>query len=369
MKIAFDHQIFALQHYGGISRYIVRLADHLAAIGHETRIVAPLHINLHLDQSVSRHSGIRLPGFPARAAPILLTANRFLLRALAERPFGRPDLIHETYYTDRPVQFSGTPLVVTVFDMIHERMQQHFHPRDATSNRKRRAISRADHLLAISHSTKNDLCDLFDVSPEKVSVVHLGFEGIQLLGPAVSTHTGRPFLLYVGQRQGYKNFEGLLRALGSDPDLRSTYDVVAFGGPPLASSERQTAVNAGLRADGLHHLSGDDSVLAACYSSAAAFVYPSLYEGFGLPPLEAMSCECPVVSSNTSSMPEVIGDAAEFFDPGDNDSIIHAIKTVLSDTQRRQQLVQAGLQRLKAFSWDKCARETAAAYQLAINHR
>jgi glycosyltransferase involved in cell wall biosynthesis len=368
MRIAFDHQIFNLQQYGGISRYFVRLVEHLSRLGHETKIIAPVHINLHLDQSAVDRAGVRLPGFPVRAAPVLLAGNRALLKACPSF-FRSPDLVHETYYTDRPANLGGRALVVTVFDMIHERMRSSFHPRDATPQRKRSAICRADHLIAISHSTKHDLCELFDVTPDKVSVVHLGFDVLPSVGRTISSPTGRPFLLYVGQRQGYKNFHGLLRAVGAAPDLRSTHDILAFGGPPLDSAERLVAIEAGLRTDGLHFMSGDDAVLSACYRSAVAFIYPSLYEGFGLPPLEAMACECPVVSSNTSSMPEVIGEAAEFFDPNDTDSILHAIRTVVSDPRRQQQLVQAGLQRLKGFSWEKCAAETAAAYQLALAHR
>ncbi len=368
MKIVFDHQIFDLQQYGGISRYFVRLAEHLHSLGHSTKIAAPLHINGYLRQAATPHSGVRLPGFPPRAAPLLQAVNRAMLRA-HPASFEHFDVVHETYYTDRPAYRGRRAVVATVFDMIHERMPSSFHPRDATTQRKRSAIGRADHLIAISQSTKHDLCELFEVTPDKVSVVHLGFDVLPAAGLVISTPTGRPFLLYVGQRQGYKNFHGLLRAIGAAPDLRSTHDVLAFGGPPLNRAERLAAIDAGLRSDGLHFMSGDDAVLSACYRSAVALIYPSLYEGFGLPPLEAMTCECPVISSNTSSMPEVIGEAAEYFDPSDTDSILHAIRAVVSDRLRQRQLVHAGLQRLKRFSWHKCAKETAAAYQLALAHQ
>ncbi|WP_218509599.1 glycosyltransferase family 1 protein [Variovorax sp. dw_308] len=368
MKIAFDHQIFSIQSFGGVSRYAVRLAEHLGQHGHDARIFAPLHINQFLDDFAAQRGSIRLPFFPPEAAPLLLATNRTILK-LRNRQTWRPDLVHETYYTDRPVNLGGTKVVVTVYDMIHERMPECFRPQDGTTRRKKSSIRRADHLIAISKSAKNDLCDLFDVSPDKVSVVYLGFDPLPYPTSTVATEKGRPFLLYVGQRHGYKNFRGLLRAVGSRPALRSAYDILAFGGRPFGREERQAAVDAGVRVDGLHHLGGNDAVLAACYRSAAAFVYPSLYEGFGLPPLEAMSCECPVISSNAASLPEVIGDAAEFFDPNDPDSIAHAVDTVLSDQDRQRQLVQVGLRRLQFFSWDQCARETSAAYEVALAHR
>ncbi|MGJ7509490.1 glycosyltransferase family 4 protein [Variovorax sp. GT1P44] len=365
MKITFDHQAFSIQSFGGVSRYVVRLAEYLGQYGHDARIFAPLHINQFLNDFAAQRGSIRLPYFPPEAAPLLLATNRTILK-LRNRQTWRPDVVHETYYTDRPVNLGGTRVVVTVHDMIHERMPECFRLQDGTTRRKKSSTSRADHLIAVSKSAKNDLCDLFDVSPDKVSVVYHGFDPLPYPNRTVATETGRPFLLYVGQRHGYKNFRALLRAVGSRPALRSAYDILAFGGRPFGREERQAAFDAGVRVDGLHHLGGNDAVLAACYRSAAAFVYPSLYEGFGLPPLEAMSCECPVISSNAGSLPEVIGDAADFFDPNDPDSIAHAVESVLSDQDRQRQLVQVGLRRLRFFSWDQCARETSAAYEVAL---
>jgi glycosyltransferase involved in cell wall biosynthesis len=364
MKVVFDHQIFSLQAFGGISRYVARLNEHLQMQGHDAKILAPLHINRHLNESTGR-VGIRVPCLPPEAAPFLSAANRMLVR-LQGRAL-QPDIVHETYYTDLSMRLGAAAVVVTVHDMIHERLSGCFSRRDGTTRRKMSAVLRADHVIAISQATKNDLCELFDISPEKVSVVYHGFDELPPSDRTVIAAGGRPFLLYVGQRRGYKNFEALLRAIGLCPILRSTHDVVAFGGPGLSTEELRKAEVFGIRPDGLRHLGGDDSVLAACYRSAAAFIYPSLYEGFGLPPLEAMSCECPVLSSNTSSLPEVIGDAAEFFDPNDTESMAHAIKYVLSDADRRRQLVQAGLRRLRKFSWNKCAGQTVAAYERALS--
>ena len=118
----------------------------------------------------------------------------------------------------------------------------------------------------------------------------------------------------------------------------------------------------GLKSNQVTHVSGDDNTLKNLYQSAEALVYPSLYEGFGMPPLEAMANGCPVVSSNTSSMPEVIGDAAEYFNPESVEELLSAIENVLS-SNRKEELVNLGFKRVKMFSWKKCAKETLSVYQ------
>ncbi len=117
----------------------------------------------------------------------------------------------------------------------------------------------------------------------------------------------------------------------------------------------------------VHHVSGDDAVLAGYYRMASAFVYPSLYEGFGIPPLEAMSFDCPVVCSGVSSIPEVVGNAGEMFDPYDPDSIRMAIERVVSDDALRQTLIARGKERLKLFSWKRCAQETLDIYRRVLS--
>ena len=122
----------------------------------------------------------------------------------------------------------------------------------------------------------------------------------------------------------------------------------------------------GLALEQVMHVGGSDERLAAMYKGAAALVYPSKYEGFGIPPLEAMSLDCPVICSNTSSIPEVVGEAGEYFDPFDQDSIRAAIERVLQSPARRQQLVVLGRSRCKLFSWERCAEQTAAVYRRLV---
>jgi glycosyltransferase involved in cell wall biosynthesis len=276
-------------------------------------------------------------------------------------------LIHRTYYS--PVSKRATvPVVITVFDMIHEMFSDAFPRGDTTSTNKRVCVRSADHIICISESTASDLVRIFGVERRKISVTHLGHSPVFQDTPRVNeTHqNGRPYLLYVGQRAGYKNFDAALKAYASSKLLRDEFDLVAFGGPPFNAAEVTTIDNLRLRRDSVKHRTGPDCDLALAYRGARALVYPSLYEGFGIPPLEAMSSGCAVACSGTSSLPEVVGHAALLFDPVDIDSIRSALETVGLDDSVRVELVAAGKERAGHFSWDRCAAETLTAYRKAL---
>lgn len=363
MKVVFDYQIFMNQPYGGISRYIVRLAEELISLDEDVRVVAPFHCNRYLS-GLPRENviGREFKKLPSKASRLSSALNRHFGEREIRR-FG-PSIVHETYYAKHAVSGGGAARILTVYDMIHERFPDSFSRNDKTRHYKLAAINRADHIISISHSTKRDLCEIYHVPHEKVSVVHLGFAKF----PEPTQHTQgnvtkTPFLLYVGNRGRYKNFESMLRAVASRQHLRDTFDIVSFGGSAFTRSELRVIREAGLREESVHHVNGGDLVLGQLYRSAIAFVYPSLYEGFGLPPLEAMAHGCPVVTSNTSSMPEVVGEAGEFFSPRDIDEQAQAIENVVFNSSRRDELIRLGQERLAGFSWQKCARETRNVYR------
>jgi glycosyltransferase involved in cell wall biosynthesis len=139
--------------------------------------------------------------------------------------------------------------------------------------------------------------------------------------------------------------------------------VVCFGGGDLREDELELMRELALSPALVEQVGGGDDVLAVYYENAAAFVYPSLYEGFGIPPLEAMALGCPVVCSNTSSIPEVVGDAGEYFDPADVDSIRTSLENVLQSNERRAELIQKGFKKRAEFSWERCAKETLKIYR------
>jgi glycosyltransferase involved in cell wall biosynthesis len=366
IKIAYDQQIFSIQSYGGISRYVCELAHRVAAQpGFETRVIAPLHFNSHLANSCARTWGMYAPMRLPRSGRLYR-----LISSLAAGPMMRayrPTIVHRTYYAATPAP-AGAMLAVTVHDMIHELFPECFPVDDPTTRLKRASVQAADLVLCNSRSTADDLIRLFGVAERKIHVTHLGASTViakRSAAPA-SAPGQRPYLLYVGHRSGYKNFEGALRAYSQSARLREAFDWLLFGGTPLTDSERSLIASLELRTDAIHRIGGDDDMLASVYAGAHAFVYPSRYEGFGIPPLEAMAQNCPVACAGVSSIPEVVGDAAESFDPVDIGSMRQAIETVCFDEQRRKWLIAQGQQRFGLFSWDRCAAETAAAYQAAL---
>lgn len=281
----------------------------------------------------------------------------------------RADLLHLTYYCSRPPSAPGR-LVVTVHDMIHELFPNSFPPDDPTREHKRRCVEAADRVVCVSHSTARDLTRLLGVSPEKISVTHLGFStafaSTAVQNMPVSREAERPYLLYVGHRGGYKNFNRLLEAYAASPKLRRDFDLIVFGGGPFTQSELSSIDALGLGEGAVRRLSGGDVALACAYAGAHVFVYPSEYEGFGIPPLEAMSCGCAVACSNVSSVPEVVGNAGEYFDPTSVEEIRAAIERIVDDDRHRGALIAAGHERLRKFSWDRCAAETREVYRAAL---
>ena len=364
MRIAFDWQIFCSQPYGGISRYFVRLTENLLAESQEARVFAPLHRNRYLnDLPGGAVWGIGVPRYLPKTTRLITSSNGMLARrAIAH---WRPDVVHETYYARRSSSWGGAASVVTVYDMIHEKFPEFFTRSDQTAALKLLAVKRAAHVICISESTRRDLLELSGIKANRASVVHLGFDRMPSTtrSPGYSEENSRPFLLYVGNRHGYKNFDGFLESVANSKELRKDFDVVAFGGGPFSEKELKLIDAHGFADTQVRQESGGDSRLGALYDAAAVFVYPSLYEGFGLPPLEAMAHECPVVSSNTSSMPEIIGDAGEFFDPASPDEISAAIERVVYSPALRANLVSRGRRRLHEFTWKRCAADTLNIYR------
>lgn len=363
MKVAFDHQTFSLQPYGGVSRYFFELASRLPNHGvSDVSVIAPWHINKYLADSGSsftRGRYVTIPPYTIGSISVVSMANQ-LVAPLAWRGTN-PDIVHETYFATKPVG-RGRRRVVTVYDMIHELFAEEFPDAKRMTAAKRAAVSRADHVICISENTRRDLVRLYGIDPAQTSVVHLGYSMTADYNAAKEDHDQRPpSLLYVGNRRGYKNFSTLLQAYAGSPVLRE-FELIVFGGPPLLPDEHEQIRALGIT-DRVKYESGSDQKLAARYRAAAAFVCPSKYEGFGLPPLEAMGHGCPVVCSNGGSIPEVVGDAGIYFDPNDQEELRAALERVATTNELQADLRARGYARIAAFSWDKCAAGTAQIYQ------
>jgi glycosyltransferase involved in cell wall biosynthesis len=324
--------------------------------------MAPFFINRYLAElGPDIVHGRQVVNVPREMGRFLNLLNRAVLHFESAKM--HPDVLHETYFTSpESVWGRDVPRVITVHDMIHEKFPDYFSSRDRTSVRKLQAVERADHIICVSNNTRNDLLEISGVPPTKVSVVHHGYERKSLPQVSPGFSGQAPYILYVGLRGGYKNFSGLLGAYAANSFLKGQFRLVCFGGGKFRRSELGYIKSLGLEPGCVDWVGGSDEELTAYYAHAAAFVYPSLYEGFGMPLLEAMDAGCPVVCSNTGSIPEVAEDAAEFFDPMSIESISLALQRVVSSDARSVQLRNNGYRRLADFSWESCAERTLAAY-------
>lgn len=269
------------------------------------------------------------------------------------------DVFHPTYYHPYFLQMLQRPFVLTVHDMIHELFPEAGIRDDGTCSNKRRLCERASRIIAVSCNTKNDVCRLLGVEESKVAVIphatSLRYDGEPRLHE-------RPYILFVGTRSGYKNFEAFVRAAGMILP-RFDVDLVCAGGGPFSRCEMDALSSSGLAGKVCCFRAPTSRQLSSLYHFASAFCCPSLYEGFGMTILEAFACGCPVTASGTSSLPEVAGDAAEYFYPRSAESIAAGIERVLSDSEYAAALVRRGSARVREFSWEKSAQKTLNVYR------
>ncbi len=366
MNITFDYQVFSQQSFGGISRYFSEISKHISYLDkNKVCILSPLYINKYISENKNEINikGIKIP-YIKKSTKLIKFINYCLsIRQLKELS---SDILHETYYAKRSIASGREKIILTVYDMIHELFPSQFHSSDKTSELKRIAVERADHIICISENTRKDLIKLFKVPEEKTSVIYLGFD----LNDKNNVNFKLPkekIILFVGTRKGYKNFKNLAIAFAQNDEIKSTFKLVAFGGGPFSIEEKTFFREIGLSNSNIIQENGNDQKLIEFYKKASLFVYPSFYEGFGIPPLEAMSLGCPVACSNTSSIAEVVSNAGIYFDPYSISSISRAIKSTIQDDSLRQELIIKGKKRIKKFSWKKCSLETYNLYKKLIS--
>jgi glycosyltransferase involved in cell wall biosynthesis len=367
VRIVYDGTIFTSQASGGISRYFRKLIEEMARIRpqwtfdlhivEDGREPAPLPSGENIRISKRKHFR---PGW--LWIPINYANRQWKIRR------ARPAILHTTLA--RPFRFVPCPLVTTIHDAIIEKLPE-FYAQGSHARAKRWwrwSAQRADAVFTVSRTSRSDILDVWSPSPSRVHVVYPGVEeafrqASLESGSIANSRFGmeRPYLLYVGHRGEHKNFRVLAMAI-RDSALEDL-DLVLVGGADRVPELEEWS---GRERNRLHHLKRvTDSELRSLYSGAVALVFPSLYEGFGFPLVEAMSCGTPVVSSDIPSSREVCADSAEFFQPRDPVDCVKAILRV-QDPEKRKSLIRKGIERSKLFDWSSCANETIRIYEELI---
>lgn len=358
MRVLYDAQTFLRQRRGGISRLFVQLISQFDA-SPELGVVPQLPFRWSNNTYVTDdlpHRDLRRPPswFPREA---LYGAH--LMRR--HRLPSNVDLVHHTYYSKQFLKSrGGTPQVVTVYDMIPELFKG---AKEATGThlQKRDYVATCDLVICISESTRQDMIEVYGNFAANVVTIPLSVD--PLFQPNLKALSPLPdeYLLYVGKRLGYKDFELMAPAMANLKASGLELPVVAVG-EPFSSHEQEHLAHWGVA-----HLFGTcqlaDVDLARAYANATVLVQTSRYEGFGLTPLEGMAAGTPVVIADASSMPEVGGDVAHYFHPGDAESLAATLADLLTNDESRLVASCRGIARAKLFTPRLMAERTAEAYR------
>lgn len=272
------------------------------------------------------------------------------------------DVVHQTNFD--PYLFKATkgkPVVTTYHDTNFV-TEYNYNPRMIRLQTE--SLRRSDAIIAISENTRRDMLKYFDLNPDKITVIHHGIEMPRIPAGLEARIVEEPYILYVGMRHLFKNFKNFVKGFGAIADKFPDVKVVCTRNP-FNKEEQELFARLGIT-DRMQVVTADEVTLNRLYRDALFFVFPSLYEGFGMPILEAMANGCPTAIADASCFPEIGGDASQYFNPKDTDSIADTLKTMIQDESLRRELTRKGLQRASKFSWQRCADSHYALYKSLI---
>lgn len=372
MRIAIDLSP-ALHQKAGLGRYARTLAEHLVALDCGNEYVAFAYGRNARDRLPRSLQALSFANIPLDVRPWRMGV--WLGHALGlslDRVLPRVDIFHATEHLLPPLKNART--VFTLHDLIFQFFPEFHLPlnRWFLQNAMPHFLRRADAIIAVSECTKRDAVQLYGVPPEKIAVIHEGVDPAlrpvtdpNLIAAARARYAQhQPFLLFLGTIEPRKNIPALVDALQILRARGFPHRLLIAGRrgwlyQGVFEHVRQVGMEG--EVDFLDYVPDED--LPALFAACEAFVFPSLYEGFGLPPLEAMACGAPVVCSNTSSLPEVVGEAALCVNPRDAGEMAAAVERVIHDARLRDELRAKGLVQAARFSWERAARDTLQVYQ------
>lgn len=373
MKILLDPQIFNQQTYGGISRYYTEVFSILSK-KKDIEIVLPLYKsdNVYISKTQLLVNNRLLNSLYDILSALKIStktirkkkSEKLLRKNFEENSY---DLFVPTYYNPYFLnQLNGKPFVLTVYDMIHELMPQYFEndPYNVVEF-KSILIKKASKIIAVSNNTKKDILKFYpQINPDKIEVIYHG-SSIKI-EPNVKVNLPPSYILYVGSRADYKNFKFLVKAITPLLKANPKLNLLAAGGGKFDDDEMKWIKSLCLEKQ-IVQKSFKENELGYFYKNAEFFVFPSLYEGFGIPVLESMASGCPIILTKHGSFPEIAGEAGIYFDSDSEEDLTDKIQILLDDKELRAKFVKKGLEQVKKYNWKDAAEKCLKVYQDAIS--
>lgn len=359
MKILFDSTIFLSQRAAGVSRYYYELYRGVRDQGYNPKVAGMFTKNKYtLADPILKKKMIRDP------FALFTAINRYqiskAIKGADSNTIYHPSNLRRQYLD---ILSNDAKLVITIHDMIVEREDNRI------DELKRDFAMRADKIIAISQATKDEIIDILNIPHEKIDVIYHG-SSIDV-EKAVKPKNVLPakYLLYVGGHRKHKNLPFMFESLA--PILRQRADLyfVCAGYTDFADEDLIQFEKLGIKDKIISVVKPEDDELAYIYANSYAFIFPSFYEGFGIPILEAWSCNTPTVLSDNTCFREIADSAALFFDPHSKESLATTIESILDNEKLREELIEKGKQRLKMFSWEKASKQVIDVYKSVFQEK
>lgn len=374
MKIYLDGILYSWQTGGGIYRYFGELIKRFK-VNKNTEVVIVMHapaydVSIKKGVTIKNVTGITtVPRFGFNfIRKALYPINRILIENFFKKTTS--GVFHSTYYTT--YENLKIPQVLTVHDMTYEKFPNFFNSRGAKRfiANKKKCIMNADAIICVSNATKNTLLDIYAIDEKKVSVIYHGIsESFISESNAREVNIGnKPYFLFVGYRNSYKNFTFFVEAF-SMWESNKDYNVLLVGGGEVSKEETLLFKKLGVEKQVRHLGFVEERFLGYVYTNAVAFVFPSLDEGFGIPILEAISSKTQVIASSIEVFKEIGGDMLIYFEPSNHESLIQAFTKSISGEVTKEELTIRSKYVIENFTWDMCAEKTMEIYNKVLHEK
>jgi len=349
---------FFHQRFGGVTRYSSSLIERMINDGINFKICAPIYKNIYIKNIDKKYIfGFYLSRYPNIS--FLRYINNSLLNFFLKDE--NKKLIHFMYDPEYLPKNNSQKKIITIHDTIHEKFSSTY--KDNFFCKRKEILDKMDQIICVSENTKKDLVEFYNLDQQKINVIYNGADHLNpmsIISDENITHE-KPYILYVGSRSKYKNFRLFIEAYKKSEKLVNDFRIICFGGGNFSKDEvdffNELKISKNIKL-----VLGDDSKLKFFYQNASLFIYPSLYEGFGISILEAMNVGCPTLVSDIPVFREILNNKTYFFSPNSHEDLIFNMEKILFNNKNKENLISIGKVISQKYTWTSCYNKTIKLY-------